>query len=203
MSSSMASTSRAEDGATHKSKHNLTPAEKQAQMLEKLMADPSKEVRLPSGPKEKTLRAPREMMKNVSGSSAGAGSGEFHVYKHARRREYERIKLMEDQAAKEKDTSAFMISQAQQAAKDDAKTSKNRAKRDKKKIAKEKAKLASASNQAESNSNASKKRRNEDAQGNGNQVSEKKIKAAPGASGIKFQAKDDDGDDEEDQDASD
>lgn len=33
-------------------------------------------------------------MKNVQGSSAGAGSGEFHVYKQSRRREYERIRLM-------------------------------------------------------------------------------------------------------------
>jgi hypothetical protein len=35
-------------------------------------------------------------MKNVQGSSAGAGSGEFHVYKQARRREYERLKIMSD-----------------------------------------------------------------------------------------------------------
>jgi hypothetical protein len=83
-----------------KSKHKLTPAEQQALALEKLLANPDREIRLPSGPKEKTLRAPREMMKNVSGSSAGAGSGEFHVYKHARRREYERIKLLEEKAAK-------------------------------------------------------------------------------------------------------
>ena len=39
-------------------------------------------------------------MKNVQGSSAGAGSGEFHVYKASRRREYERLKIMEDQAQK-------------------------------------------------------------------------------------------------------
>lgn len=42
------------------------------------------------------MRAPHEMMKNVQGSAAGAGSGEFHVYKASRRREYERVKLMED-----------------------------------------------------------------------------------------------------------
>ncbi|PWN49540.1 DUF1168-domain-containing protein, partial [Violaceomyces palustris] len=77
-------------------KHNLTPAERQARAIEKLLADPTKEVKIPGPPKEKTLRPPREMMKNVSGSSAGAGSGEFHVYKHARRREYERIRLMEE-----------------------------------------------------------------------------------------------------------
>lgn len=40
------------------------------------------------------------MMKNVQGSSAGAGSGEFHVYKQNRRREYERLKLMDEKAIK-------------------------------------------------------------------------------------------------------
>ena len=39
-------------------------------------------------------------MKNVQGSSAGAGSGEFHVYKASRRREYERLKIMEEEAIK-------------------------------------------------------------------------------------------------------
>lgn len=85
---------------SNKKRHNLTPAEKQALAVQKLMANADREVRLPGPSKEKHLRAPREMMKNVSGSSAGAGSGEFHVYKHSRRREYERIKLMEDKAKK-------------------------------------------------------------------------------------------------------
>ena len=40
------------------------------------------------------------MMKNVQGSSAGAGSGEFHVYKASRRREYERLKIMEEESMK-------------------------------------------------------------------------------------------------------
>lgn len=39
-------------------------------------------------------------MKNVQGSSAGAGSGEFHVYKQSRRREYERLKLMDETSQK-------------------------------------------------------------------------------------------------------
>lgn len=42
----------------------------------------------------------KQMMKNVQGSSAGAGSGEFHVYKQNRRREYERLKLMDEKAQK-------------------------------------------------------------------------------------------------------
>jgi len=59
---------------------DATPAQIQAHQLNKLLANPEKEVYIPSRPAEgvqKTLRPPREMMKNVQGSSAGAGSGEF------------------------------------------------------------------------------------------------------------------------------
>lgn len=81
-------------------RHNLTPAEQQAAAVSRLLANPDREIKLPPASKEKELRAPREMIKNVTGSSAGAGSGEFHVYKHARRREYERVKLLEERAEK-------------------------------------------------------------------------------------------------------
>ena len=74
--------------------------EKQRGQLEKLLKDPSKPAYIPPPPKEKTIREAREMMKNVQGSSAGAGSGEFHVYKASRRREYERLKLMDEEAQK-------------------------------------------------------------------------------------------------------
>lgn len=36
------------------------------------------------------------------GSSAGAGSGEFHVYRHLRRKEYARQKQIQQQSAKVK-----------------------------------------------------------------------------------------------------
>ena len=78
-------------------RHKNSPHEKQAQAISKLLAHPEKQVAVPSASKEKALRPPREMMKNVTGSSAGAGSGEFHVYKQQRRREYERIQLMEEE----------------------------------------------------------------------------------------------------------
>ena len=81
-------------------RHALSATEKQRLQLEKLLKNPEKPAYVPPPPKEKTLRPAREMMKNVQGSSAGAGSGEFHVYKASRRREYERLKLMEDQAHK-------------------------------------------------------------------------------------------------------
>jgi hypothetical protein len=43
------------------------------------MKDPSKQVHIPKAPKEKEIRKPKEMMANVQGSSAGAGSGSFGV----------------------------------------------------------------------------------------------------------------------------
>jgi PRKR-interacting protein 1-like protein len=36
----------------------------------------------------------------MTGSSAGAGSGEFHVYRHLRRKEYARQRFIEEQAKK-------------------------------------------------------------------------------------------------------
>jgi len=55
-------------------KHAPTPLEQQRLQLERLLKDPSKPVHIPKPPVEKTLRTPREMMKNVQGSSAGESS---------------------------------------------------------------------------------------------------------------------------------
>jgi len=110
-----------------------TAVDLQKQQLEKLMKDPTKSVVLPAPPKEKTIRPPREMMKNVQGSSAGAGSGEFHVYKQSRRREYERLKIMEETAKKEQDAAEFEQRKREREEQSNAKTAKNRAKRQKKK----------------------------------------------------------------------
>ena len=83
-------------------------------------------------------------------TAAAAGSGEFHVYKHSRRREFERVKLMEqrnravsDGAAppdvlcttdrQEEEQAEFLAKKAEREAAADAKTAKNRAKRQKRK----------------------------------------------------------------------
>jgi hypothetical protein len=94
------STSTAESSRAPANRHAPTAVERQRLQLDKLLKDPTKSVYIPPPPKEKTIRPPREMMKNVQGSSAGAGSGEFHVYKASRRREYERLKVLDEEAQK-------------------------------------------------------------------------------------------------------
>jgi len=98
--SQLAQPSSSSTAPTVLNKHAPTPLEQQRLQLERLLKDPSKPAHIPKAPVEKTLRTPREMMKNVQGSSAGAGSGEFHVYKQSRRREYERLKIMDEKSTK-------------------------------------------------------------------------------------------------------
>ncbi|KAF9241529.1 DUF1168-domain-containing protein [Melanogaster broomeanus] len=114
-------------------RHALTPLERQRSQLDRLFKDPSKPAYVPPPPQEKAIRPAREMMKNVQGSSAGAGSGEFHVYKASRRREYERLKMMEEQSRKETEVAEFEQKRKAAESLADAKTAKNRAKRQKKK----------------------------------------------------------------------
>lgn len=71
----------------------------QRRRIDKLMENPDKLIELPdtsmsSGKKYE----PPDFVRNVMGSSAGAGSGEFHVYRHLRRKEMTRLKAMEESA---------------------------------------------------------------------------------------------------------
>jgi hypothetical protein len=105
----------------------LTPRAALANDVEALFAKPSKAL-LPES-KTSSLSAPPEIVANFQGSSAGAGSGEFHVYKASRRREYERLRAMDEEVEKERDEKEFLERKAEQEKKDAEKTEKNRAKR--------------------------------------------------------------------------
>ncbi|KAK6968090.1 PRKR-interacting protein 1 [Biomphalaria glabrata] len=110
-----------------------TPVDLQRLKLEKLMSNPTKEVVIPEKSKEKALRAPLEFIRNIWGSSAGAGSGDFHVYRGVRRREYARQKFIKEMADKEEADLAYKKSLEQHKLEAEQRTSKKRAKRLKKK----------------------------------------------------------------------
>ena len=120
-------------------KRALTPTSAQAASLDALFAKPDREIRVPSSAAAALARrpdAPPEIVTNVQGSSAGAGSGEFHVYKASRRREYERLRGMDDELRREQQQDAFDKERTERERKDEERTRKNREKRDKMKARK-------------------------------------------------------------------
>ncbi|KAE8381012.1 hypothetical protein BDV26DRAFT_256324 [Aspergillus bertholletiae] len=125
----------------------VTAQSEQASQVQSLFRDPTKEIRLPDPSKQRSsasLPPPPEIVANVQGSSAGAGSGEFHVYKASRRREYERLRMMESEVSKEKDDRDWEKQREEARRKDEEKTEKNRKRREKRNAAKNKKKDASS-----------------------------------------------------------
>ncbi|OCK76123.1 hypothetical protein K432DRAFT_385689 [Lepidopterella palustris CBS 459.81] len=112
-------------------KRALTPISQQSAQVEALFAKPDRVIRIPSSLSQNSLAPPPEIVANVQGSSAGAGSGEFHVYKASRRREYERIRLMDEEVKKEEAEKIFLKEKEERERKDREKTNKNKSKREK------------------------------------------------------------------------
>lgn len=84
-------------------------------------------------PKEDATDTAPSFVRNVMGSSAGAGSGEFHVYRHLRRKEYARLKQIEEKGLTEKLNDNFQQKLDNNKRLAEEKTAKKRAKRLKKK----------------------------------------------------------------------
>lgn len=127
-------------------KRALTPTSQQATQLDSLFRKPDQDIRIPPSAADAARRRlappPPEIVTNVQGSSAGAGSGEFHVYKAARRREYERLRVMDEEVRREEEQRDFEDERARREEEDKRKTERNRAKREKMKARKDKAKGA-------------------------------------------------------------
>jgi hypothetical protein len=137
-----------------------TPQDIQKLKLEKLMAHPEKEVHIPEK-REPQLPKIKDFDFNVQGSSAGAGSGEFHVYRNGRRREITRQKIILEMAEREEKMTEFEKKMAEQRRKEEEKTMKNRLKRLKQKQKGQK-KKANAGNNNNNNPNSEANENNED-----------------------------------------
>nr|POE99508.1 isoform 2 of prkr-interacting protein 1 [Quercus suber] len=126
-------------------KRALSPTSQHSASINALFANPSREIRIPS-PSTAVSRAapaPPEIVANVQGSSAGAGSGEFHVYKASRRREYERLRVMDEETERGEKDAAHTAKVEQMRKADEEALERRRKKREKVKMRKQKGKTAS------------------------------------------------------------
>ncbi|KAM4796674.1 PRKR-interacting protein 1 isoform 2-T2 [Rhinophrynus dorsalis] len=98
-----------------------------------------KQAPIPERPKEWSPRSAPEFVRDVMGSSAGAGSGEFHVYRHLRRREYQRQEYLDAMSEKQKLDEEFQRKLKENKILEEERTAKRRLKRQK---LKEKKKMA-------------------------------------------------------------
>jgi len=101
--------------------------------LEKLMANPDKPVRIPSRPVDRDVNRAPEFNLNVMGSSAGAGSGEFHLYRQMRRKEQSRLKQLAYRKTRDELDAEFKQKLEENEKASAARTAKKRLKRQKKK----------------------------------------------------------------------
>lgn len=95
------------------------------------MRNPDKLAPIPDRQREWTPRAPPEFVRDVMGSSAGAGSGEFHVYRHLRRREYQRQDFLDKMAEVQNKEQDYLDKVEENKRAAEERTAKRRKKREK------------------------------------------------------------------------
>lgn len=129
--------------------------------------------------KKGTVKA--EKVSNPYGSTAGAGSGEFHVYRHARSRELERWKKMDEDEKQDRLDQEFEDNRKRAAEETLSKTDKNRKKRQRQKEAKLRKKNLQLSGVAAAivREDEDKKRTNAKSDGNKNSNEEEEFSYTP------------------------
>ncbi|KAL5110773.1 hypothetical protein TcWFU_008290 [Taenia crassiceps] len=103
--------------------------------INKLMEKPDVPVVIPESSRRKEPKAPPDFVRNVWGSAAGVGSGDFHIYRGIRRREYARLEFIEQQAKEKAKADAYIAEHEAKNRAIEEKRAKKRAKRQKRKEA--------------------------------------------------------------------
>ncbi|KAG9510637.1 PRKR-interacting protein 1-like protein, partial [Fragariocoptes setiger] len=107
--------------------------------IEKFMECPDKAIIIPDGSCNSSKKyEPPEFVRNVMGSSAGAGSGEFHLYRHLRRKEMTRLRTIEIEAKEDDLSQEYKKKIKQNERLAEERTAKRRKKREKAKQRKKK-----------------------------------------------------------------
>merc|ERR1719318_236615 len=75
--------------------------------IDKLMEDPKRPVHIPVRRPDRNVNMAPEFNHNIMGSSAGAGSGEFHLYRQMRRREHNRQAILGYRARRDELNAAY------------------------------------------------------------------------------------------------
>ncbi|GMT19688.1 hypothetical protein PFISCL1PPCAC_10985, partial [Pristionchus fissidentatus] len=97
-------------------------------------------------------KAPPEFVRNVVGSSAAAGSAEFHIYRNNRRKEQERLDYIDKVAKMEEGAAEYIKKREEIDKEEEERTSRKRAKNQKRKEQAKKARMAKKGKKAGSSS---------------------------------------------------
>ncbi|CAD5234627.1 unnamed protein product [Bursaphelenchus xylophilus] len=101
--------------------------------LNRLLANPDKPVVIPERKEAAKPKPPPDFVRNVVGSSAAAGSAEFHIYRNNRRKEMNRLNYLEKEYQDRKKDEEFDEKLQERRRAEEERTEKNRKKRLKRK----------------------------------------------------------------------
>uniref|UniRef100_A0A0N5ANW3 PRKR-interacting protein 1 n=1 Tax=Syphacia muris TaxID=451379 RepID=A0A0N5ANW3_9BILA len=99
--------------------------------LDRLEKNIDKPASIPQRRDPRKPRPPPDFVRNVVGSSAAAGSAEFHIFRSNRKREMDRLDYMYKKAEEEELDAKFQERRAEQLRIEEEKTAKKRRKRSK------------------------------------------------------------------------
>ncbi|KAL3090170.1 hypothetical protein niasHS_006622 [Heterodera schachtii] len=120
--------------------------------LKRLEKNIDKPVPIPTRREEPKPRPPPEFVRNVVGSSAAAGSAEFHIFRNNKRRELERLEYIEKMAVKDEKDKEFEERRKARRDEEEKKSAKKREKRLRQKARKKGAKRKKGGGDSSSNS---------------------------------------------------